>query len=79
MAEQTFEEAMKRLEEIVRGLEGGELSLENSLEIFEEGMKLVSFCSNKLEEVEKKVTMLIKGGDGTNTTQPFEMKEGEEA
>lgn len=79
MAEQTFEEAMKRLEEIVQGLEGGELSLENSLEIFEEGMKLVSFCSNKLEEAEKKVTMLVKGPDGTSIRQPFEIKEGEEA
>ena len=77
MAEKRFEEAMKRLEDIVQGLESGDLPLEDSIGIFEEGMKLVSFCSKKLEEAEQKVTMLVKASDGKYTRQPFEM-EGEE-
>ncbi|MBW1766528.1 MAG: exodeoxyribonuclease VII small subunit [Deltaproteobacteria bacterium] len=77
MAGKKFEEAMQRLEDIVHSLESGDLSLENSLEIFEEGMKLVNFCSNKLEEAEQKVTMLVKESDGKYTQQPFE-KEGKD-
>ena len=52
MSEKKFEEAMKRLENIVESLERGDLSLEESLKIFEEGMKLLHFCSKKLEEAE---------------------------
>jgi exodeoxyribonuclease VII small subunit len=78
MAQQKFEDAMKRLEEVVESLESGELSLKESLQIFEEGMKLVSFCSKKLEEAEQKITMLIKESDGKYTHQPFDMKEGDE-
>ena len=72
MAEKKFEDAMKRLEDIVQNLESGDLSLEGSLGAFEEGMKLVSFCSKKLEEAEQKVTMLVKAGDGEYTQRPFE-------
>jgi len=63
----------------VESLEGGDLSLEESLKIFEEGMKLVNFCSKKLEEAEQKVTMLIKDQNGKYSRQPFEVgqKEGE--
>ena len=78
MAQQKFEDAMKRLEDVVESLESGELSLKDSLQIFEEGMKLVSFCSKKLEEAEQKVTMLIKESTGKYTHQPFDMKEGDE-
>ena len=73
MAEKKFEDAMKRLEDIVESLESGDLSLEDSLKIFEEGVKLISFCSKKLEEAEQKVTMLVKESDGKYTQQPFEM------
>ena len=79
MAEKKFEEAMKRLEDIVQSLESGDLPLEESLKIFEEGMKLISFCSKRLEEAEQKVTMLVKESDGKYTQQPFEMEEKEEA
>ncbi len=79
MAEKKFEEAMKRLEEIVQRLESSDLSLEDSLQIFEEGMKLISFCSKKLEEAEQKVTMLVKVGDGEFTQEPFEMESKGEA
>ena len=76
MAEKNFEEAMQRLEEIVQSLEGGDLPLENSLKAFEEGMKLLKFCSNKLEEAEQKVTLLINESGGKQTHIPFE-PEGE--
>ena len=58
MAEKKFEEAMQRLEEIVESLEESDLSLKDSLKIFEEGVKLIGFCSKRLEEVDQKVTML---------------------
>jgi exodeoxyribonuclease VII small subunit len=79
MAQMKFEEAMERLEEIVQGLEGGELSLEESLLSFEEGMKLINFCSNKLEEAEQKVTMLVQTGDGNLTQQPIKIEEENES
>ncbi len=60
MAKQKFETSMKRLEDIVRELETGELSLEDSLKKFEEGIKLSRFCSNKLDEIEKKVSILVQ-------------------
>ena len=75
MAQTKFEEAMRRLEDIVQDLESGELSLEGSLGTFEEGMKLVNFCSKKLEEAEQKVTMLVKESEGKYTQQPFETEE----
>jgi exodeoxyribonuclease VII small subunit len=76
---QNFEDSMKRLEEIVRDLEGGDLTLEESLRVFEEGMGLVKFCSEKLEEVEQKVTRLVKESEGKYGHQPFEIEEKEEA
>jgi len=76
MAQKKFEDAMKRLEEIVQGLENDDLSLEDSLKVFEEGMKLVGFCSEKLEEAEQKVTKLVKESDGRYTHQPFDMEDG---
>jgi exodeoxyribonuclease VII small subunit len=60
MAKQRFETAMKRLEDIVRELEVGELSLEDALKKFEEGIKLSRFCANKLDEIEKKVSILVQ-------------------
>jgi len=78
MTEKKFEEAMERLENIVESLEKGDLSLEESLKVFEEGMKLVSFCSGKLDEAEQKVTMLIKDQDGKLVRQPFATGEKED-
>jgi exodeoxyribonuclease VII small subunit len=75
MAEKKFEKAMERLEEIVGSLEGGELSLEDSLKVFEEGMKLARFCSHKLEEAEKKVTLLVRESGEKYTQAPFEIEE----
>ncbi|MDI6752174.1 MAG: exodeoxyribonuclease VII small subunit [bacterium] len=58
-----FEEAIKRLEEIVRILEKGEVSLDDSLSLFEEGVQLRKFCSKRLSEVERKIRMITEEGD----------------
>jgi exodeoxyribonuclease VII small subunit len=59
-----FEVAMEELESIVEQLESGDLSLEDSLAAFEKGVTLVKHCSQKLNEVEKKVEVLVKDKDG---------------
>ena len=69
---QSFEDAMEQLEEIVRELESGELSLETAMKRFEAGVKLSKFCSDKLDETEKKITLLTENADGTRTEEPFE-------
>jgi exodeoxyribonuclease VII small subunit len=71
MTKKNFEEAMQRLEEIVKQLEEGDLSLDASLKIFEEGMELIKFCTLKLEEAEKKVTMLLEQDNGDTVQVPF--------
>jgi exodeoxyribonuclease VII small subunit len=70
-----FETALQRLEEIVKALEGGELPLAASLELFEEGIKLSRFCHSKLDEAERKVEILVKRADGSMDAQPFETEE----
>ncbi len=77
--EERFEEALKRLEEIVQKLEGGDLPLEDSLKHFEEGVRLSRFLSRKLEEAEKKVEILLKDEKGELKAEKFEPedKEGE--
>ena len=59
-----FESALEELEEVVEQLESGELSLEDSLTAFEKGVGLVRFCNQKLNEVEKKIEMLVKDKEG---------------
>lgn len=73
MAEETFETAMQRLEDIVQDLEGGDLSLGDSLKAFEEGMKLAKFCSKELEAAEKKVSLLVQESDGSIRETPFDV------
>lgn len=58
--EMTYENAMSRLEEIVSALEEKEISLDESMKLFEEGTKLTAFCSKKLNEAEQKITLLTK-------------------
>ena len=60
----TFEEALQQLEEIVEKLEKGELALEESLKLYEEGIRLSRLCHVKLEEAEGKIEMLMKGAHG---------------
>lgn len=59
-----FEDALQKLEEIVQRLERGELSLEESLSCYEEGIRLSRFCHGKLEEAERKIETLVKDARG---------------
>ena len=68
---QNFEKALARLEEIAAEMESGELGLEKMVAAFEEGQKLVKLCSTKLNEVEKKIELLVKNADGSVGTEPF--------
>ena len=63
-ANKKFETALEELEVVVEQLETGELALEDSLEAFEKGVGLVKSCSQKLDEVEKKVELLVKDKEG---------------
>jgi exodeoxyribonuclease VII small subunit len=60
----TFEQALARLEELVNGLERGNLSLEDSIAYFEEGTKLIQECTSLLEAAEAKLKKLTPGGEG---------------
>jgi exodeoxyribonuclease VII small subunit len=75
MAEKKFEAALGRLEEIVQELEGNDVALEQSLKLFEEGVKLSRICNKRLEEAERKVEILLKDKNGCVTAQPFEEEE----
>ena len=69
-AETTFEQALAALEKIVERLEKGELPLEKSLELYEEGIRLSRLCHGKLEEAEGKIEMLLKDARGEISTDP---------
>ena len=60
MGKRNFEESLARLEQITEDLESGELSLEDSLKKFDEGVKLADFCQQKLQEAQQKVDLLLK-------------------
>lgn len=77
MAEPKFEEALQKLEAIVKKLEEGKLGLEEALKAFEEGMRLSRFCSKKLDEAEKKVEILLRDGGGRLAARPFIPEEEE--
>lgn len=66
-----FESNLKLLEEIVQKLEAGDLTLDQALGFFEEGVRISRYCNAKLEEAERKVETLIKGADGTLVETPF--------
>lgn len=66
-----FEEALARLEEIVRRLESGEAPLNESLGLFEEGVKLVKLCGSRLDEAERKITVLTGNGEDGYHEKPF--------
>ena len=68
----SFEEAMKRLEEIVSHLEKGDIPLEESIRLFEEGSGLLVLCSSQLEDAEQKVSLLRRGDDDETEEIPFE-------
>lgn len=67
-----FEEALKKLEEIVERLESGELSLEDSIRTFEEGINLSFYCQQELKKANGKIQCLIRKMDGELELQDFE-------
>ena len=72
MAKKTFEMAMKQLEQIVQDLETGDMPLEKAIKKFEEGIKVSKYCSEKLDESEKRITLLMRDSDGKNASEvPF--------
>jgi exodeoxyribonuclease VII small subunit len=71
----TFESSLKELERIVEQLEAGDLPLERSLELFEQGVRLSRDCQKRLDEAERKVEILIKGSDGGYAPTPFDEPE----
>jgi len=78
MAKQTFESAMKQLEQIAQELEAGELSLELAMKKFEEGIQLSRFCTKKLDETERRIAILLQDADGSIQEVPFEEKQTED-
>jgi exodeoxyribonuclease VII small subunit len=72
---ETFESCLDQLEKVVKELEGGDLQLERSLELFEKGMALSETCRKQLEEAETRVEMLIKK-DGKVQPEPFRPDKG---
>lgn len=69
--EPTFEQALARLEEIVKELENGSAPLDQSLAMYEEGIKLVKLCGEKLDNAEQKIKILEKGENGEYEKRDF--------
>ena len=72
-----FEAAMARLEEIVHALEAGNLSLDDSLRVFEEGTGLLRLCTRRLEEAERRIEILMQDETGGTRAEPFRWEEGQ--
>ncbi len=71
----SFEDALKRLEEIVAELEDGEVPLEDSLKLYEEGISLYRFCMAKLNELQGKIEVLLKEIDSTFVRKDFSIED----
>ena len=76
MAKDKFEEALGRLEDIVKKMEAGDMTLEESLKAFEEGIKLARLCSRRLDEAERRVEILLKQEEAL-VVKPFQVEENE--
>ena len=75
MAKNNLEKDLKRLEEIVAKMESEEVSLDDSMKLFEEGIKLSRQCSERLDVAERKVEILTSDKKGKTQTRPFEVEE----
>jgi len=73
-----FEQSFQQLESIVRRLESEELPLDESLQLFEEGIRLSRFCHQRLEEVEKKIELILADAKGNPRVEPFEADDEDE-
>lgn len=72
--EKNFEEALHELENIVQQLERGELPLDESLDVFQRGIELSKFCSKRLDQIEKKISVLVESKDGSVTEEDFKLE-----
>ena len=72
---QNFESSLEELERIVRELERGDLPLEKSLELFEQGVKLSRACQERLNEAERRIELLTRDSHGHPTIRPFESED----
>jgi exodeoxyribonuclease VII small subunit len=70
-----FERSLNRLEQVVKRLESPDLSLDDAMKLFEEGVKLSRECQKQLEEAEARVEILMKKADGKFVAEPFETEE----
>jgi exodeoxyribonuclease VII small subunit len=75
MEKMSFEQAIIRIDDIVKTLEKGDAPLEQSLTLFEEGTSLIKFCGKLLDSAEQKVVRLQKGQDGEPAEVPFDVEE----
>ena len=75
--EESFEHSLESLESIVSKLEEGDQPLEESLELFEEGVRLARLCQQRLEKAERRIEMLIKDSEGSPSLIPFSEEEAE--
>ena len=71
-AEKTFEQAVARLEEIVKALDNGDLPLDEALKLFEEGVKLAGICSSQLSDAQGRLEKLTKKPDGSTEVEPMD-------
>jgi exodeoxyribonuclease VII small subunit len=74
----SFESSLEELERIVRELEQGELPLERSLELFEQGVKLSRECQDRLNQAERRIEILMRDSQGRSVARPFEAEGGNE-
>jgi len=72
MAEQKFEDVLNKLEGIVNDLEGGDLKLDEAIKKYEEGMKLSSLCNKKLDEIKKRIDVLVRDASGNLIEKKFD-------
>ena len=72
MTKKTFESALKQLDEIVQALESEDYPIEEALKKFEEGIALSQFCSQKLDETERKINILLRDQDGAVQSKPVD-------
>jgi len=75
VADLTFEQALKRFEEIVEALETEDLDLEKSLQFYEEGVNLYRYCNQQLQAAEKRIDILQTKSDGTLAAEPFVLRD----
>lgn len=75
MAKEKFEDALEKLEDIVKKMEAGDIPLEDAIKSFEEGIKLIRFCQTRLDEAQRRVELLL-GKENSLQLKPFSGDDG---